>query len=336
MSKAWFLARFVAPVLVSAVLLGCALVAGTGPLGTPWESPVGREHPLVGRIWDVRAARFVDERTLGEGIRRGWFVLLGEKHDNADHHRLQARLVRALIAAGRRPAVLFEMLDADQAPALARYLAAHPADASGLDAAVDWKRSGWPDWAFYRPIAEAALDAGLPILAANLSRVTTRSLARDGLAALDLREAARLGLDRPLAPATDAQMAAEIREAHCGSASEAMVSRMVLVQRARDAEMGERMAAAGRDGGAVLIAGFGHVRRDRGVPADLERRVPGARIVSVAFLEVSAGEVEPGAYAAGFERDVLPYDYVRFTPRVDDLDPCEKFKEELRIPRKPG
>jgi len=58
--------------------------------------------------------------------------------------------------------------------------------------------------------------------------------------------------------------------------------------------------------------------------------------VSVAFLEVSTGEIEPGAYAAGFERNVLPYDYVWFTPRVDDLDPCEKFKEELRTPPKSG
>lgn len=329
-------ARLAAPALFAAALWGCAVVPGTAPLVGPWESPVGREHPLAGRIWDVRAARFADEGALVEALVRGRFVLLGEKHDNADHHRLQVRLVRALIAAGRRPAVLFEMLDADQAPALARYLAAHPTDASGLDAAVDWKRSGWPDWSFYRPIAEAALEAGLPILAANLSRTTTRSLARDGLAALDPRDVARLGLDRPLPPATDAQMAAEIREAHCGSASDAMVGRMVLVQRARDAQMGERMAAAGRDAGAVLIAGFGHGRNDRGIPADLERRVPGARIVSVAFLEVSAGEIEPGAYAAGFERDVLPYDYVWFTPRVDDVDPCEKFKEELRTPRKSG
>ena len=328
------LARLAAPTLFAAALLGCAALTGTVPSGGPWESAVQRGHPLLGSIWDVRAARFVDERTLVDGLGHGRFVLLGEKHDNADHHRLQARLVRALIATGRRPAVLFEMLDADQAPALARYLASHPADAAGLDEAVGWKRSGWPDWSFYRPIAEAALGAGLPILAANLSRATTRSLARDGLAALDPREAARLGLDRPLASSTEAQMAAEIREAHCGTASEAMIGKMVLVQRARDAQMGERMVEAARGDGAVLIAGFGHVRSDRGVPAHLGWQVPGASVVSVAFLEVIAGEVKPGAYAAAFERRVLPFDYVWFTPRVDDIDPCEKFKEDLRAPRR--
>jgi uncharacterized iron-regulated protein len=322
------------PALVVAALSGCATIAGPPPTGSPWASEVERGHRLVGMIWDVRAARFVSEPTLVDGLARGRFVLLGEKHDNADHHRLEARLVRALVAAGRHPAVLFEMLDADQAPALARFLGSHPADASGLDAAIDWKASGWPDWTWYRPIADAALAARLPIGAANLSRATTRSLAREGGGALDPREAARLGLDRPLAPVIEAQMADEVRAAHCGTVPEPTVSRMVLVQRARDANMGARMVEAGREDGAVLITGFGHARIDRGVPAQLAWQSPGASVVSVAFLEVSAGLVEAGAYAAVFEGGVLPFDYVWFTPRVDDADPCEKFKEQLPAPRK--
>lgn len=319
---------------IATVLAGCATSSPVRPAGGPWQTGVESGHPLVGTIWDVQAARFVGEPTLVDALARGRFVLLGEKHDNPDHHRLQARLVRALIAFGRRPAVLFEMLDADQAPALARYLAGHPADASGLDAAVDWKGSGWPDWAWYRPIADAAVANGLPIAAANLSRATTRALGRGGVGAIDPPEAALLALDRPLAPAVEAQMAAEAREAHCGAVSEPTVSRMVLVQRARDARMGERMVEAGRGDGAVLITGFGHARVDRGVPAQLAWRAPGASVVSLAFLEVSADSLDPGAYAAEFDGGVLPFDFVWFTPRVDDTDPCEKFKEQLPAPQK--
>src|SRR5439155_362708 len=72
------------------------------------------------------------------------YVLLGEKHDNSDHHRLQAWIVRELIAAGRRSAVAFEMFRADQAEAIARHLATSPGDARGLGDALDWRRSGWP------------------------------------------------------------------------------------------------------------------------------------------------------------------------------------------------
>ena len=70
-------------------------------------------------------------------------------------------MIRALTAAGRRPAVAFEMFTPSQAGALGRYLAAHPRDAAGLGEAVNWKASGWPAWAMYEPIARAALDAGL-------------------------------------------------------------------------------------------------------------------------------------------------------------------------------
>jgi hypothetical protein len=82
------------------------------------------------------------------------------------------------------------------------------------------------------------------------------------------------------------------------------------------------------------IAGSGHVRKDRGVPASLARRRPGATVVSLTFLEVRKGETETGAYASDFGPGPFPFDYVWFTPRVDDLDPCEKFEKQLEGLRK--
>jgi uncharacterized iron-regulated protein len=72
----------------------------------------------------------------------------------------------------------------------------------------------------------------------------------------------------------------------------------------------------------VLIAGNGHVRTDRGVPWYLARIRPTARTVSVALLEV-----REGLDAAAAD---LPFDYVWFTPRVDDRDPCADAEERLR------
>lgn len=305
------------------------LVLGAPP-GEPWQAPLWRDHPLVGQIWDVAAGEFIDSAALVDRLRHGRFVLLGEKHDNPDHHRLQAWLLRALIAAGRRPAVGFEMFTVDDAPAIARQLASHPTDAAGLAAAVNWERSGWPEWAMYQPIVEATLQAELPVVAANLSPATTRLLGQGGTAALDPAFVARYGLDRPPAPERQAVMAEEIREAHCGYASERQVNAMLLVQRARDAQMAESLAAAGEQDGAVLIAGAGHVRRDYGIPMYLASRAPGASMISVAFLEVSQHRLEPAAYAARFRRHTSPFDYLWFTPRVDDDDPCAAFEEHLK------
>jgi uncharacterized iron-regulated protein len=80
----------------------------------------------------------------------------------------------------------------------------------------------------------------------------------------------------------------------------------------------------------VLIAGAGHVRRDYGVPMYLASKMPDARVISLAFVEVSRGEPDPPAYAMQFQRQTLPFDYVWFTPRVDDQDPCAAFKEQLK------
>ncbi|MGH7345804.1 MAG: ChaN family lipoprotein, partial [Candidatus Rokuibacteriota bacterium] len=55
--------------------------------------------------------------------------------------------------------------------------------------------------------------------------------------------------------------------------------------------------------------------------------VPDASIASVAFVEVDAAAEKPGEYAKRIGSDALPFDYVWFTPKVDDDDPCEKLRK---------
>lgn len=309
--------------VVVGLLVGCGARPPALDLGA-WQAPLGREHPLTGRIWDVNAAGFVTPDTLAARLAGARYVLLGERHDNPDHHRVQAALVRALLAAGRRPAVAFEMFSADDAPALARHLAAAPRDGAGLADAVGWARSGWPSWAFYQPIAQAALDAGLPIVAANLAPRTARALARGDRSALPDGLADRYALDRPLPHGGQAALADEIRASHCGHLSGERIEGMVLAQRARDAALADSMFTASREG-AVLIAGAGHVRTDRGVPVYLRARDPGGPIAALAPLEVRDEWTRPADYAEAFGGR-LPYDWVWFTPRMGDVDPCARFR----------
>jgi uncharacterized iron-regulated protein len=322
--------RRLALALAVLIFVGCASGPAVPPLAE-WQSPHGRDHPLAGRIWSVGQRRFVDPTGLLRRLAPARFVLLGEQHDNADHHRLQAWILRELIARGRRPAVGFEMLSLDDVPALEQYLAARPGDAAGLGLAVGWSRAGWPDWHLYQPIADAALAAGLGIAATDLGRATVDAVRRHGLAAMDPALQARLGLDRPLSAASQAEMSADLADAHCGHPPAGVIEGMVAIQRARDAHMAWRLVSAVGPQGAVLIAGAGHVRRDRGVPATVARLEPGASVASLAFLEVSPGATEPDAYAVRSSGGrALPYDYVWFTPRQEDTDPCERFRRSLQ------
>jgi uncharacterized iron-regulated protein len=322
--------RVVVAAVLIVVLAGCAGRPAATELGA-WQAPLGREHPLTGKIWDTRAGRFVTPDALVAALSRSRYVLLGERHDHPDHHRVQAALVRGLLATGRRPAVAFEMFTPDDAPAMARHLAASPRDAAGLGEAVNWKRSGWPDWAHYQPIAQAALDAGVPVVAANLTPATARALARGNRAALP-ESLARYDLDRPLPGAAQAALTAEIDRAHCGFIPADRLGGMVLAQRARDAMLAETMLAAGGDG-AVLIAGAGHVRGDRGVPLYLRGHAPEASIATVAPMEVREGWTRPEQYGASYDDERLPFDWVWFTPRLDEGDPCARLRRPAAPPK---
>ncbi len=296
------------------------------PAAARWQSQGGLDHPLVGVIVEVASQRRVSEAELTARVQAANIVLVGESHDNPDHHRLEASLLQAFATAHRAPAVVFEMLDRERQPAVDASLAAHPDDADALARAVAWDASGWPAWSMYRPVFEASLASHGPILAAGLDRDAAMRIAHEGVVALDPALVQTFGLAAPLPADVQASMRHEMSEVHCGLLPEGMLDSMVLVQRARDASLAERLHEGGEGGrGALLIAGAGHVRRDQGVPAQLTRAY-GASSLAIGLLQVNAEDASPERYAAAFEARVLPFDFVWFTPRANDVDHCAELR----------
>ncbi len=294
-------------VLLLLMTLGCATQL------SEWQHAMASDHPLVGRIWASEAGEFVSSNELTQELLSTHWVLLGEKHDNLDHHRLQAWVITELVRGGRRPAMKFEMLMPHQARQIRDRLAADPGDLAVVLSAFD--RSGWKAER-YRELIDVIYDAGLGFDAANLSPAERRGVRQLGMDGLPDELVEPFGLDSPVDPALREILVEEIRQAHCGHASDAMANRLIEVQRAVDAKMAYSMLQGG-DAGAVLIAGAGHVQRERAVPQHLV----GPSLV-IAFVEVQRDEFDPAAYPSG-------YDYLWFTPRVDDIDPCVKFREQL-------
>jgi uncharacterized iron-regulated protein len=308
---------------------GCAAhpakPAATPAASIEWTSKLEALHPLVGKIWDVQNKRFIERAELDARLAKASYVLLGEKHDNPDHHMLQAQLLGAMIANGRAPDVAFEMLDEEDQPSVTAAIAQAPNDPDAVARAVQWEKSGWPPFAYYRPIVAEALSAHLAIHAVNLSRKAARGVMFHGLSVLGDR-AGQMFLDRDLDPKLRASLEEELRASHCGQLPEQMVAPMANAQRARDATIGFDLAATEPDKGAVLIAGDGHARLDRGVPLYIKPRRPNADVVSVGILEVDRGLAQPADYAAALGAAELPFSYVWFTPRVSSEDPCRAFR----------
>jgi uncharacterized iron-regulated protein len=315
---------------VASTLLACAHGATRPPPFGPshWETALDRATPLVGRIWEPRAGAFVGAAAVKESLARADVVVLGETHDNPDHHLLQAALLRALIAAGRRPALALEMLDVDQQGAVDAALGQPSPSADALARAVGWEQSGWPAFALYRPILVAGIEAGLPVLAANLSRMQAKDVVHRGPQALGASVRGRLDQEGPLPEAVQKELREEMLASHCGMLPSRILDPMVLAQRARDAQMADRIEPAAVARGVVLIAGDGHARRDRGVPAFLLRGAPGLKVASVAFLEVASDKRAPQDFAEELG-PALPFDFLIFTPRAQREDPCAGLRAHM-------
>jgi uncharacterized iron-regulated protein len=228
-------------------------------------------------------------------------VILGETHDNAEHHRLQLAVLQALDARGGKRLLAMEQFDSEHQPAIDA-AQANRGDAEVLADAGKLDRKGW-NWPLYRPLVQFAVDRGWPLVAANLSRTEARRI---------VSSPTDSGLLPP--PSTvKAALERDIVDGHCGAAPDPKrLAGMVEAQRARDARM-----AAVLKGRSVLIAGAGHARRDRGVPL----YVADGEVVSVGFIEVEPGKQAPQDYFGGFASRES-FDYVWFTAREKRDDPC--------------
>jgi len=248
-------------------------------------------------------------------------VYLGEVHDNAHHHAHQRRVLEAMLGAGARPVVAFEMLAADRQAAVDRALEA-AGGAADLDAALGWSKTGWPDFAMYWPLFDLARRSTLRVMAADLDVAVARRIAREGLSALP--DGARLRSLLPPDPAREAAIARTIRTGHCDLLPERHIPTMVESWHARNVSMARRLAEAlAQTPQVVVIAGRGH-QAPGGLPAQLEALRPGTRQLVVEMLEVGPDD-DP--------RDVLGEatgDIVWLTPPATRPDQCEELRRRLR------
>jgi uncharacterized iron-regulated protein len=266
------------------------------------------------------------------GLARFDHVLLGEVHDNPEHHAARAALLRDLLADGRPTTVLFEMMGRRHDAALARAMAAvrRPVAADPAAAGAAWleaaesvatagglDRRGW-GWPLHRPLVEAAIAGGAGIRGANIESAEARAAVREGLGALpeDVRNA--LAADRAWSAGQQRVMEVLIDEGHCHQLPERLHAPMALAQRARDAAMAlamQRAVAERRGSRAVLVAGHGHVRRDVGAPHHLAALgVPVTAVAALAWLE-------RGQPAFGFDGVVVT------AALPGRPDPCEALRK---------
>jgi uncharacterized iron-regulated protein len=259
--------------------------------------------PINGEIRDLRSGEVLTAQQLLKRLAAPERLIIGEQHDNADHHVAQLWLLRALGEQRPQGSLLLEMLTPDQQPKVdaVRQAASPP---SGLPETLAWQ-DGW-DWNLYGPIIRFALTQTYPLLAANLENSEIRAFYRNPPV---------LNGAHSNAPSVKETLLEQIAESHCGLLPESQMPAMLAVQQQRDRRMAERLLAAPKP--ALLLAGAWHARKDVGVPLHV---VDLGAIESPTVLMLAEQGSEVSAAMA---------DYVWYTPATPKQDYCAQMRKQF-------
>ena len=303
--------------LVLLFLAGCA--STQQEQGQQWQSLLHTEHVLVGMIWDSQADKYIAADELLTRIEGGGYLLLGEKHDNPDHHALQLRVLDHVLQTDNVSAVSFEMMSSEQQPLLLDLPLSPQSSLEQIKEYLQWD-AGW-NWDYYGPLLHSVIQADVLINAANISNEEMMQVYGAPTAA---------EIEGVLDEQTMVALEKDIDDSHCGMLPESQFPAMVRVQQARDFAMAASLASNTQQQLQVLIAGNYHIRRDLGVPNYLLNRQPNleeSQIVTLAFMEVDGASNDPADYLQQFG-SVKAYDYIWFTPAISGEDYCASLRQQ--------
>ena len=268
-------------------------------------APEGRDHAELGQIIDLASGERISPEQLVARLAKASRVLVGEQHDNPDHHALQLWLSRELAARRPQGSVLMEMLNPNQQAKVEQAQAETRAGRAPTDtfAALAWQ-PGW-DWGLYGALVQYQLRQPYPLLSANLDRAEIMQI---------YQQRPTLQGHASTAKAVQDKLREDIRESHCGLLSDSQIPAMLAVQQQRDRRMAERLAAAPQP--AMLLAGAFHVRKDLGVPLHLADLGAGEDNAVLVLAEVGKA---PAAGSA---------DYAWYTAANVPEDHCAKLRKK--------
>ncbi len=304
----------------SVILTMVAATAWSWPSMAEWRSPYYHDHSLTGKIYSLQVNNWVSAAHLHQAIRDSHFLLLGETHTNPDHHFGQAELIHQWLDSTQSSVIVMEMLAIEEW----QFDRKRWSSLAELQKSVRATEGKWP-WELYDPIFKMAVQHGLPIRAANLTREQRMHYASNN--ACQVEQAGQIfRFCDTLNKAQNDAIGKLILDGHCGYLQAGQEQPLVQTQIAKDASFALSLYRAGKENKVVFIAGAVHVRKDIGVPRHLKRI--GINSISIAFIPVKPEKVTPADY---IDRKLgRPFDYIVFTPSDRNTDPCVEFAEQLK------
>ena len=284
----------------------------TTSLPHKWVSNIQQNHPLVGKIYDIENEKEIGFGDLIHQLNQS-NVLIGEKHDNPDHQKLEFTLLTNLEHRDR--SIVYEMISSEYASRINNLK--HPKNAEELKDQLKWRNSGWK-WETYGEIIHFGYQNFQSIKPGNLSKQTIQQIYRDGLPV-------QTKSTRKLQSELSTPLLDILYSSHCELIEKEKLTPLLDIQLARDSYMAKQMIES--NAGAILIAGANHVRKDIGVPKHLSEitQTPSySKVLSVALIEV----LQDKQKLVDYDLD-KKYDFVVFTPIYKEIDYCKKLRKQF-------
>ena len=282
-----------------------ALVAAAIPAATPAHdaaacAPVG--------VWSVPGGGSAAAPEILGRAAKMQVVLLGESHDNADHHRWELQTAAALAALHPKLVIGFEMFPRRVQGALDRWVAGDLTEEEFLKAA-DWSRVWGYDAAFYLPLFHFARLNRIPMVALNVERDFVRTVGAKGLEAVPAED--REGVSAP-APASAAYLNRLFasykqhpdKQGPAPARTDPAFRNFVEAQQVWERAMAQALAdAAARNPDALIVGVMGsqHIAQGDGVPHQLQ----GLGIKHIASLLPWDADADCGDFSASLATAVF-------------------------------
>ena len=227
-------------------------------------------------IVDLHSGQKLTPQQLLAKLRDRPRVIVGEKHDNLQHHQIEQWLVESLPRQRTQGSVLMEMItpsQQDKVNAVKDQLKqGKTLTGQQITEQTAWQK-GWT-WELYSGVTTAALAGSYPLLSANLDRSEIKKFYEHPLAVTGALSTQ---------PSVREAIAKTIEESHSGKLEPKQAKAMLAIQQQRDRRMAESLLAAPTP--ALLIVGGYHANRALGVPLHVEDIAPMTELTVVMLAE---------------------------------------------------
>ncbi len=263
--------------ILAFVGLACGLLVATIASATVPSPGTYR----VGQIIEPQEKATLSDREFHAILQSVDIIYLGEAHYTPSHIEAALQVLQSVVNGGRKPVLGMEMFSWDGQAGLDRYLTGAVTSTEDFLAESRWKNNWGGKYGDYSPLVDFAKTHGLTLLGLNPPRPLVRTVAKQGLGAVESSpEGQRWTIPVPF-PADDPEyrrvIYEQIEQCHTGLSQE-VYQKIYEASVFRDEGMASVITATVKSDGPapttfVSYTGAGHIQYGLPIPKRVQRQL---------------------------------------------------------------